>query len=81
MKPNTPEFLKKKFEENLKSVPSNGGPKSVVTERYANLEEFKSEFGDYRVNNKTDNVCYASSPKENMVTNDPYTLQSDNKNY
>ena len=49
-------------------------------ERYKNTEEFKSEFGDYRVNDKTENLCDMSAPYPiEEVTNDPFTEQAENK--
>ena len=48
------------------------------TPRYANLEEFRSEFGSYRVNKKLDKLVEGRLPiSETKVGNDPYQNQVD----
>lgn len=50
--------------------------------RYANTDEFKSEFGDYRVNGRTDNLCDMESPtKVDEVKNDPFAEAQSKESY
>lgn len=59
-----------------------GSELNQPTPRYANLEEFRAEFGSYRVNKSVDNVMTKEEfgdVKAKMVTNDPFTADATNQ--
>lgn len=71
--------------EPLASAPKGQVPKGTnadtgagVIERYASVDDFRSEFGSYRVNNKNENLCDSSkdySLQANKTSNDPASLE------